>query len=221
MQRHNTTLVRCMATAWASRRIFAQAAYWYRKAAEQGLAGAQFLLGNAYDKAKGVPQDYAQAAIWYRKAAEQGFPEAQSILGILYSEGKGVPQDFAEAYFWLDIGAANQLPTGALESAKRCPNMIASHLTPADLSRVQERARKCSRITPRRSKRQGAGKIEHMPFTVKSGPVLLPIFATLLGLVGCTADIGQCHDGPRLRSARHSQIGKFPGLAKTCCIRAP
>lgn len=121
---------------------YAQAAYWYRKAAEQGLAGAQFLLGNAYDKGEGVPQDYAQAAIWYRKAAEQGFPEAQSILGICYSLGKGVPQDFAEAYFWLDIGAANQLPTGALESAKDARNMIASHLTPADLSRVQARARK-------------------------------------------------------------------------------
>ena len=142
MQRHNTTLVRCMADGLGVPQDYAQAAYWYHKAAEQGLAGAQFLLGNAYDKGEGVPQDYAQAAIWYRKAAGQGFPEAQSILGILYSEGKGVPQDFAEAYFWLDIGAANRLPTGALESAKDARNMIASHLTPADLSRVQERARK-------------------------------------------------------------------------------
>jgi TPR repeat protein len=121
---------------------YAQAAVWYRKAAEQGLAEAQFFLGDAYDKGEGVPQDYAQAAVWYRKAAEQGFPEAQSKLGLLYSVGSGVPQDFAEAYFWLDIGAANELPTGAGEPAKNARNMIASHLSSADLARTQERARR-------------------------------------------------------------------------------
>jgi len=49
---------------------YAQAAVWYRKAAERGDAGSQFDLGTLYDKGQGVPQNYSEAAGWYRKAAE-------------------------------------------------------------------------------------------------------------------------------------------------------
>ncbi len=38
---------------------YAQAAKWYRKAAEQGHAYAQFNLGYMYRFGQGVPQDYA------------------------------------------------------------------------------------------------------------------------------------------------------------------
>ncbi len=38
----------------------AKAVKWYRKAAEQGYAGAQSNLGVMYGKGQGVPQDYAQ-----------------------------------------------------------------------------------------------------------------------------------------------------------------
>ena len=68
---------------------YTQAALWYRKAAEQGNAEAQYDLGALYVKGQGVPQDYAQAALWYRKAAEQGDAEAQWRLGGLYYEGPG------------------------------------------------------------------------------------------------------------------------------------
>ncbi len=121
----------------------AQAAVWYRKAAEQGDADAQFNLGVLYDNGIGVPQDYAQAAVWYRKAAEQGDADAQNSLGLLYSNGQGVPQDYAQAYFWFDLGAAAGTPDAAGEKdAAKNRDEAASHLTPADLSRVQERARK-------------------------------------------------------------------------------
>ena len=50
----------------------AQAVQWYRKAAEQGIAKAQFNLGFMYNNGQGVRQDYMQAVHWYRKAAEQG-----------------------------------------------------------------------------------------------------------------------------------------------------
>ena len=36
---------------------YAQAVKWYRKAAEQGYANAQFNLGLMYTKVEGVPQD--------------------------------------------------------------------------------------------------------------------------------------------------------------------
>ena len=77
-----------------------QAAIWYRKAAEQGHAAAQFLLGFLYDDGEGVPKDAGQAAIWYRKAAEQGHATAQNNLGVLYQDGAGVPKDAGEAAIW-------------------------------------------------------------------------------------------------------------------------
>jgi TPR repeat protein len=50
----------------------AEAVRWYRKAAEQGNAKAQFNLGVMYDLGKGVKQDDAEAVKWYRKAAFSG-----------------------------------------------------------------------------------------------------------------------------------------------------
>jgi|ERR1019366_960287 TPR repeat protein len=122
---------------------YAQAAAWYRKAAKQGDATAQWLLGGLYFDGHGVPKDYAQAVLWFRKAAEQGDAEAQYDLGSSYDLGEGVPKDFAEAYFWLDLAAAGprQLALWAELVAKHRDG-AASHLTPADLSREQERARK-------------------------------------------------------------------------------
>ena len=45
---------------------------FYRLAAEQGYADAQYNLGVMYANGHGVSQDYAEAAKWYRLAAEQG-----------------------------------------------------------------------------------------------------------------------------------------------------
>ncbi|MBR4985961.1 MAG: sel1 repeat family protein, partial [Proteobacteria bacterium] len=58
----------------------AQAAEWYRKAAEQGLGVAQYSLGLLYQKGEGVAQDKAQAVEWIRKAAEQGYSDAVVAL---------------------------------------------------------------------------------------------------------------------------------------------
>jgi len=49
-----------------------QAVQWIRKAANQGLAQAQCILGGAYAVGMGVAKDNVQAEQWYRKAAEQG-----------------------------------------------------------------------------------------------------------------------------------------------------
>jgi TPR repeat protein len=50
----------------------AEAAKWYRKAAEQGFASAQNSLGTMYDAGKGVRLDDAEAVKWYSKSAQQG-----------------------------------------------------------------------------------------------------------------------------------------------------
>jgi hypothetical protein len=71
---------------------------------------------------------------------------AQYLLGDLYDKGQGVPQDYAEAYFWYAQAAGKLAPVLAGTSLTKGPaehrDEAASHLTPADLSREQERARK-------------------------------------------------------------------------------
>ena len=42
-----------------------EAVAWYRKAAEQGDAGAQNNLGFMYDQGKGVKQDFGEAVRLY------------------------------------------------------------------------------------------------------------------------------------------------------------
>ena len=53
---------------------------WYRKAAEQGDADAQYNLGYSYSNGEGVEKDEEEAVKWYRKAAEQGYEKAKKIL---------------------------------------------------------------------------------------------------------------------------------------------
>ncbi len=58
-----------------------QAAQWWRKAADQGDACAQRVMGSLYFGSMGVPQDDVQAAQWFRKSAGQGDACAQSTHG--------------------------------------------------------------------------------------------------------------------------------------------
>lgn len=100
-------------------RDYAQAALWFRKAAEQSHAGAQFHLGVLYEQGRGIEQDYAQAVRWYRSAAEQGHVRAQSNLGSMYSWGRGVPKDKAEAQFWSSKAQAQRVRQKQARATKR------------------------------------------------------------------------------------------------------
>jgi len=50
---------------------YAEAARWYRKAAEQGDVDATRILGLAYYLGKGVPQDLVQSYFWFSLAASR------------------------------------------------------------------------------------------------------------------------------------------------------
>ncbi len=101
---------------------YAQAMIWFRKAADQGEADAQFNLGVMYENGQGVAQDYAQAVAWYRKAADQGEASAQFNLGEMYRNGRGVPQDDAQAVAWYrkaaDQGNAGAQSTSAWRTSR-------------------------------------------------------------------------------------------------------
>ena len=77
-----------------------EAVKWFRKAAEQGYAPAQFRLGLCYAQNIGVSKDMAEAVKWFRKAAEQGYHPAQYSLGVCYAQGIVVSKDMAEAIKW-------------------------------------------------------------------------------------------------------------------------
>ena len=85
----------------------AEAVRYYREAAEQGHADAQYDLGHCYDCGYGVDQSETEAVKWYRKAtenyrkaAEQGHADAQYSLGECYEYGHGVDESETEAVKW-------------------------------------------------------------------------------------------------------------------------
>jgi TPR repeat protein len=81
-------------------RDYHQALDWYRKAAAQGDAEAEYSVGYLYYHGDGVAQDYVEALRWYRKAADQDYAWAQDTLGVAYFQGNGVAQNYAEAVRW-------------------------------------------------------------------------------------------------------------------------
>ncbi|MDP0344398.1 tetratricopeptide repeat protein, partial [Glaesserella parasuis] len=78
-----------------------------QKAAEQGYAKAQGMLGVMYYKGQGVRQDYHQAVKWFQKAAEQGYAKAQGMLGVMYYKGQGVRQNYATSKMWVGKACDN------------------------------------------------------------------------------------------------------------------
>jgi TPR repeat protein len=112
-----------------------QAADWYRKAAEQGEAQAQFNLGWLYYTGQGVTQDYRQAADWFRKAAEQGFAKAQYNLGLMYGTGQGVTQDYIEAHKWWNIAGG-----GGNSDGIKNRETVEKMMTPDQIAEAQRRA---------------------------------------------------------------------------------
>jgi hypothetical protein len=92
---------------------YKRASFWFREAADQGIANASYNLGVLYHQGLGVKPDIKEAIKWYKQAAAQGHPEAQYNLGIAYIEGIGVGYDPAKAAENFEK-AAN---TGIIEAA--------------------------------------------------------------------------------------------------------
>lgn len=71
----------CHANGNGTKQDFAEAAFWYAKAALQGDPQAQRNLGVLYDCGLGVPQSYRHALYWYLLAADQNEPAAIFAIG--------------------------------------------------------------------------------------------------------------------------------------------
>ena len=91
---------------------YAQAAAWYRKAADQGHSLAQFNLGVMYAQGQGLARDEAQSVVWFDKAARRGDGAAQFNLGkschraSLDKTSGPARESRTEAYVWFQLAAA-------------------------------------------------------------------------------------------------------------------
>jgi uncharacterized protein len=119
----------------------AQAAAWYRKAANQGNVDAQVNLGVMYYSGRGVAQDHATSRMWYQMAADQGDAEAQIKVGMFYKIGDGVPQDYLRAYMWLNLAVSHAPDAATSDKATALRNELAAEMTPAQITEALRMAR--------------------------------------------------------------------------------
>ncbi|HBN22632.1 MAG TPA: hypothetical protein DD412_05280 [Holosporales bacterium] len=78
-----------------------EAMKWWKLAATQGSASAQWRLGLFSYKAK----NNGDAVKWWKLAAAQGYAKAQHSLSVAYTEGTGVTRDDIEAAKWAKLAA--------------------------------------------------------------------------------------------------------------------
>ena len=115
---------------------YLEAVKWYRKAADQNYAGAQFALGASYARGEGVVQDYGEAVKWFRKAAEQNQANAQFYLSVCCYKGEGTVQNIVEAYKWILLSAAL-----GIDEAKQGTSILEKQMSQEQISEGQELAR--------------------------------------------------------------------------------
>ena len=100
------------------------AAYWYRKAAEQGNATAQNNLGILYHEGQGVAKNDRVAADWLSKAANQGNASAQYNLSELYAHGEGRPRNMVIAYALYLLATTSTPSNGVDRDTSSTPEVV-------------------------------------------------------------------------------------------------
>ena len=108
---------------------YAEAVKLYRRAAEQGRAGAQCNLGVMYRNGQGVQQDFSKAAHWFEKAASQGYDPAKLALEQLRliqarASNADLPVSSSEAQGACACCAAKASSGTSLKSCSRCGIVI-------------------------------------------------------------------------------------------------
>jgi TPR repeat protein len=84
---------------------------WYRKAAEQNHALAEFNLGVMYASGHGVTPDAVAAQVWFGKSASRGDAGAQNRLGVAQFQAslqgplEDRPEARIEAFKWFQLAA--------------------------------------------------------------------------------------------------------------------
>jgi hypothetical protein len=116
------------------RKLYAEAARWFRNAAELEMPRAQYVLAQYLEQGIGESRDETSAAHWYHRAASNGVTEAQMVLGARYSLALDNPAELVEAFYWYSLAAR-----GGNRAAETLRNSAGRKLTPAQLEAVARR----------------------------------------------------------------------------------
>jgi TPR repeat protein len=108
---------------------------YFRLAAEQGLADAQFEVGQMYAQGLGTLQIFEEALHWYALSARQGHAKAQFNLAFLYAHGQGVEQNYVKAYEWYRISHLCTYPL-----AKKAMELTAKKISVGEIEMADWRA---------------------------------------------------------------------------------
>lgn len=125
---------------------FRVAAVLFSPLAEKGDVRAQYNLGLLYASGLGVAPDYRAALKWYRLAAGQGHAGAQNALAQMYAKGYGVPQDHVRAHMWYSV-AVESSAAGSKQELMKDRDNLASRMTPAQIQKAEELAKRCLEST--------------------------------------------------------------------------
>jgi TPR repeat protein len=132
-----------------------------QKLANEGDSLAQFWLGIAYERGKGVPVNQSEAVKWVLRSANQGNPDAQNWMGRAYEEGAGVTQSFAKAAHWYWLACENRPDYGG--AGQGCNNLGLLYFYGNGVSQSFARAYLYARIA--RNEEQASLCAEHMSHT--------------------------------------------------------
>jgi len=94
----------------AAQEKFEEAAFWYKRAAGHQYVAAQYAIGLAHLRGRGVRQAIIESLRWFGQAAERDYAPALTLLGILHGRGHGVKQDVERAYGYLLRAAQGDPP---------------------------------------------------------------------------------------------------------------
>ena len=107
----------------------------FRKAAEEGNAGAQNIVGVMFRDGLGMANNPGEAERWFRNAAEQNDPKAQSNLAHLLGVEEKNDERRREALTWLILAAEQSEATAA-----RTWDEIVPALSAEDIAEARKRA---------------------------------------------------------------------------------
>ena len=101
-----------------------------RRAAQQGYAPAQAVVGYMLERGIGAPASAADAVQWYRRAADQNHDEGLFNMGRAYEQGIGIPRDMAQArsFYERAVAVGSRTAREALAALGRAPTPWANGL---------------------------------------------------------------------------------------------
>lgn len=121
-------------------RDFERAAAWFRRAASQGRAEAQYALGRLHYEGFLVPRDAAEMRLMLEAAARQGHAGAQLTLGVIHEYGfDHIDADLTEALKWYEL-AARQGVADVDGKLRRLRPRVRAKMTDAQIAAALELA---------------------------------------------------------------------------------